>query len=59
MIKRTTVSLRWQGHPGFTDTWRSVEYLADIKELVDAYDARIDAQLLVIARGGVVITSNY
>lgn len=33
--------VRWQGHPDFADTWRSVEYLGRVKELTDAYDARI------------------
>ena len=33
--------VRWQGHPGFTDTWRAAEYLADVKEFTDAYDRRV------------------
>ena len=36
--------VRWQGHPGFTDTWRSVAYLDRVKELIDAYEARIGIQ---------------
>ena len=36
--------VRWQGHPGFTDTWRSVAYLDRVKELIDAYEARVGIQ---------------